>query len=232
VLFVNDNIWNCESFVGIKDLLSSLDDFKDAIKERSYDPSTKEYNFFHGVQAILQQHALIGYHITRQIDDASIRTKGLQLLDFNAHWQRISDVLLDNGINVDDAEQSFRAVYEGSHGTRQGLVCFFAPIWPKSGLKYGGWDKCARYYGGEIAENAFYGRPDILEALGNTGTPYVVKVSLPYAHINSLDRNVAIEIITMILVNYHFKSNYIPFYTLHFDKAIPSSQIISVERIK
>ena len=100
---------------------------------------------------------------------------------------------------------------KNAHGHRTGLIAFFAP-----GYLSNEYDKFVGNVGGEVAEFAFYDRPDVLAYLAAMGMPVTVEFGITVSKIVSYRH----ETIVAELVRKHFCDTQLNMnYKIGFDAA-------------
>ena len=122
ITHIQNNMWDFEGLIDRDDMCLTKARLRDGIK--AYRPATKEYDFFREAIELLMPQHLFAYHVTRLIDINTVFANGLQTLEFEAHWLRIHNILLEHGLTsarIEEAREKLIRMYNGALGTRKGL---------------------------------------------------------------------------------------------------------------
>lgn len=138
---------------------------------------------------LLQEHSIRAYHNTRLIDPTSIKDDGLVPLTPERYLQSMKAILQSSPYRTeaDLLMPKLRPYMDDQRGHRTGLVAFFTPY-----TLARDYNKFCINVGGEVAEFAFYDRPDLLNYLGRIGCPVTVEFAIPVSHIVSYRTDVVI----------------------------------------
>lgn len=133
-----------------------------------------------GLEAVLRQYELVGWHCTRLTDAeiASIRSDGMQLPDGAMLHQRVDAVAKAGRLSKNLANR-LKSEHQADHPWRSRRVwfCFFPPrLAGESGI-----ERFFRHWGGEALYNSHERDPQTGAAIETIGLPCIVEAAVPIA---------------------------------------------------
>jgi hypothetical protein len=139
-----------------------------------YDPAV------YGLEAILRQYALVGWHCTRLTEDeiGSIRSGGMQLPDVAMLHRRV-DAVVEAGLLPANLAARLKAEHQADDPWRAGRVwfCFFPPrLAGETGI-----ERFFRHWGGEALYNSHEDDAETGAAISTIGLPYIIEALVPIA---------------------------------------------------
>ena len=166
------------------DLRDYLDKYHDLFLDWEIGPSkftAAEYDpAAYGLEAILCQYALVGWHCTRltEAEITAIRSDGMQMPDVAMLHRRV-DAVVDAGLLPRNLADRLKTEHQADESWRAGRVwfCFFPPrLAGESGI-----ERFFRHWGGEALYNSHEDDPESGVAISTIGVPCIVEVVVPIA---------------------------------------------------
>jgi hypothetical protein len=164
------------------DLRECLDRYHDLFLDWEFGPSkftAVEYDLaVYGLEAVLRQYALVGWHCTRltEAEIATIRSNGMQMPDVAMLHRRV-DAVVEAGLLPRDLAERLKTKHQADDPWRAGRVwfCFFPPrLAGESGI-----GRFFRCWGGEALYNSHEDDPRSGAAISTIGVPCIVEAVVP-----------------------------------------------------
>ena len=181
----------------------------------------------------LSEKELEFFHNTRLATPLDL-SNGLCVLSKHEYILRISKILNDNKVPLSSIAHVCELVepyLEDLHGTRKGILSFFAPY----SQRYG-WEKFWNNIGGEVAEFALKTKEaEAFRFLSNVGNPYTIKVSLPFSNIDhsgSTDFRIIMAMIKSFFARKYLDVDYSICVDCYTKTNVPKSNILEVIAVR